>query len=232
MGLRASYVGAFGRQDPALDLRAELVRRNVAVDFCVTRDVPNGYAVILIDDRRGERVVLWQRDSRLALQPDEIPPAAIVHARLLHVDDVDEEAALKAASIARDAGMPVTSDIERVSDRTPDLVAAVTVPIFAEHVPSRLTGRDDIEESLRLLRRPHHMMLCATLGARGAVLLEGDRIHRVAGCPVNAIDTTGAGDVFRGAFIYAYLRGDSPGDILRFANTAAAASCTRLGAIT
>ena len=74
-------------------------------------------------------------------------------------------------------------------------------------------------------------MLCVTLGARGAMLLEGDRLHHVPGLPVEVVDTTGAGDVFRGAFITALLRGDSPADILRFANAAAALSCTRLGAI-
>jgi sugar/nucleoside kinase (ribokinase family) len=48
---------------------------------------------------------------------------------------------------------------------------------------------------------------------------------------VRAVDATGAGDVFRGAFIYALLRGDSPVEILRFANVAAALSCTREGAL-
>jgi len=48
---------------------------------------------------------------------------------------------------------------------------------------------------------------------------------------VKAVDATGAGDVFRGAFIYALLRGDAPIDILRFANAAAAVSCARSGAM-
>jgi sugar/nucleoside kinase (ribokinase family) len=74
-------------------------------------------------------------------------------------------------------------------------------------------------------------MLCVTLGARGAMLLDGERLHRVGGHAVPAVDTTGAGDVFRGAFIYAQLRGEAPDRILRFANAAAAASCTREGAI-
>jgi sugar/nucleoside kinase (ribokinase family) len=63
------------------------------------------------------------------------------------------------------------------------------------------------------------------------MLLEDDRLHYEPGLPVEVIDTTGAGDVFRGAFIAALLRGDTPADILRFANTAAALSCTRSGAI-
>jgi sugar/nucleoside kinase (ribokinase family) len=63
-------------------------------------------------------------------------------------------------------------------------------------------------------------------------MLDGDRLYRQPGFPVAVTDTTGAGDIFRGAFIVALLRGDAPADILRFANTAAAISCTRVGAIT
>ena len=51
------------------------------------------------------------------------------------------------------------------------------------------------------------------------------------GISVQTLDTTGAGDIFRGAFIYALLRGDAPRDIVRFANAAAALSCSRVGAM-
>jgi sugar/nucleoside kinase (ribokinase family) len=88
-----------------------------------------------------------------------------------------------------------------------------------------------MERALRKLRGPGSRLVCVTLGRRGAMLLDGDRIHHEPGVAVNAIDTTGAGDVFRGAFIYALLRGDAPPEILRFANAAAAVSCTRPGAL-
>ena len=58
---------------------------------------------------------------------------------------------------------------------------------------------------------------CVTLGARGAAMLAGDRLIRQPAFPVDVIDTTGAGDVFRAGFIYAMLRGDSPEGMLRFA---------------
>jgi sugar/nucleoside kinase (ribokinase family) len=63
------------------------------------------------------------------------------------------------------------------------------------------------------------------------MLLAGDTIYSAPGYTVDVVDTTGAGDVFRGGFITALLRGDGPEQILRFANAAAAVSCTRLGAI-
>jgi sugar/nucleoside kinase (ribokinase family) len=231
MGLSTCYVGATGSDDNGRLIRDELSRRGVDIMQVVVRDAANAYAVILIDDAQGERVVLWDRDSRLDLAPREIDTATISTARLLHVDDVDVEASLHAASIARQAGIPTTSDIETVGDKTDALIEAVTVPIFAEHVLEPLTGERDFERALRVLRRRHTGMLCVTLGARGAMLLAGDRLYQEPAFQTAVVDTTGAGDVFRGGFIVALLRGDAPGEILRFANAAAAISCTRLGAI-
>ena len=66
LGLRTSYVGAFGSDANGRRLREELTGRGVSTDAALTRDAPNRYAVILIDERHGERVVLWARDPRLA----------------------------------------------------------------------------------------------------------------------------------------------------------------------
>lgn len=230
-GLRAAYVGAIGSDDHGRVLRDALERRTVDLRFVGTRDAATRYAVILIDARTGERVVLWDRDARLALAPAELPAKAIAHARLLHVDNVDEDVAIAAARIARAAGRPVTTDIDAVTGRTGELVATATVAMFGEHALAQLSGEADPERALHRLRQHSDARLCVTLGASGALLLDADRLYRVAGHAVHAVDTTGAGDVFRGAFIYALLRGDAPDRILAFANAAAAASCTREGAI-
>jgi sulfofructose kinase len=231
MGLQAKYIGVTGTDDNGRRIREELVRRRVDMSDAVIRDVTNQFAVIMVDEHAGERIVLWDRHDGLALRPRELPPDIVTATRVLHVDDVDQEAAIRAARIAREAGVHVTSDIDRVTPRTEELVAAVTMPIFAEHVPKALTGEADFEKALRKLRRLNGGMMCITLGPRGAMLLDGDRLHRAPAFRVNAVDTTGAGDVFRGALIVALLRGDGPEDMLRFANAAAGVSCTRLGAI-
>jgi sugar/nucleoside kinase (ribokinase family) len=230
MGLRTKYIGVFGSDSGGRRMRLELEKRGVDLANAVTRDVPNGFAVILLDDRRGERVVLWKRGAGLELG-DALPADVISTSRLVHVDDTDYDAAIRASALARAAGIPVTSDIERVTDRTDQLVAAVTTPIFAGGVPEELTGESDTERALRKLRRDHEGMLCVTLGSRGAMLLDGDTLHYEPARRVDVVDTTGAGDVFRGAFIHALLRGDLPADILRCAVVAATLSCTRLGAI-
>lgn len=231
MGLRTKYVGAVGSDGNGQRLGHELRHRGIDISSIVERDTMNAYAVILVAEGVGERIVLWDRSDALALHTWEIPADAVAAARVLHVDDVDQEAGITAARMGRVADVIVTSDIDRVTNRTEELVATVTIPIFAEHVPAAITGESDPERALRKLRRTLSGLLCVTLGPNGAMILDGDRVYHEPAFPIDPIDTTGAGDVFRGAFIVALLRGDSPADVIRFANAAAAVSCTRAGAI-
>ena len=209
----------------------ELTLLGLDIEDVILRDVPNPHAVILVDDSSGERMVLWDRDDGLSMRTNEYPVGLVGSARLVHVDDTDQAAAIAVARAARVAGVPVTSDIDRLTDLTEELVAAVSLPMFAEHVPAVLTGESDPERALRKIRRTHDGMLCVTLGPRGAMLLVGDTLYAEAAPVIDAVDTTGAGDVFRGGFAYAWLKGDAPDEILRFANAAAARSCTRIGAM-
>jgi sugar/nucleoside kinase (ribokinase family) len=98
-------------------------------------------------------------------------------------------------------------------------------------VPAHLTGLNDVEASLRKLRQTLDNVLVVTMGEHGASALEGDRFYHEPAFNVHAVDTTGAGDVFRGGFIYALVHGQPMDQALRTANAAAAVSCTRLGAL-
>jgi sugar/nucleoside kinase (ribokinase family) len=103
--------------------------------------------------------------------------------------------------------------------------------MFNEHTLPKFTGEANIHRALTKLRQSHHGMLCVTLGPSGAMMLAGNELVYEPGFEVEAVDTTAAGDVFRAAFIYALLDGAQPHEMLRFANAAAAISCTRAGAM-
>lgn len=231
LGLKAGYLGAIGHDHNGRLIRSELEQRGVDVSQVLTRGCDNRFAVITVDETTGDRIVLWDRDERLNLRPDEMSAELIASARVVHVDDEDQDAAIVAARRAREAGVPCTSDIERMTPRTAELIEAVSIPIFAQHLLPALTGDGDLERALRSVMKPHHRMACVTLGARGAMLLCGDELTEEPGFPTHAVDTTGAGDVFRAAFIYSLLNDAAPRAMLRFANAAAAVSCTRAGAM-
>ena len=230
-GLTAKYVGVVGSDEDGARICRDLVARGVDVsDVARHPDAPTATATLLIDDE-GDRIVLWHRDPRLALDPAALPARALESARLVHVDDVDEPAAIEAARIASNAGVPTTCDVDHLTSRMDEFLSLISVPIFAEHVPEQLTGQADLEQALRALRARHGGLLVVTLGPRGAAALDGDTFHWQPAFAVETVDTTGAGDVFRGGFIYAFLSGFPTAEALRFGNAAAAASCTRLGAM-
>jgi sulfofructose kinase len=231
LGLRTRYVGTISSDENGHLVREAMSSRGVDVSGAITRDVANPYAVILLAKGAGERIVLWDRPAGMTLAAADVTLEAVSGARLVHVDDVDGDAAIAAGRVGIAAGLPVTSDLEAVKPHTRAMLDAVTIPIFAEGVAEQLSGERDLQGALRKLRKPHMTQLCTTLGPQGAVMLAGDRFIHQPAFTIDPVDTTGAGDIFRAGFIYALLRGDAPESILRFACAAAAVSCTQRGAI-
>ncbi len=230
-GLRAAYAGAVGDDDNGRRLLEALAARGVDVSLTVRRRGGTQFAAILIDNHSGERVVLWDRPDTLLLTGSDLPEAALRAARAVLVDDVDPRASLEAARIARSAGVPVATDLDHLTPLTEDIIRAASHPILSEHLPEALTGERDLELALRKLREWNAGLLTVTVGERGAVALDGERFIQVDGFRVSAVDTTGSGDVFRGAFIAGLLQGLPAAELLRFANAAAAVSCTKAGAM-
>lgn len=224
LGLRAAYAGVTGDDAHGAMARAELDARGVDLSLAAVEGT-QAFSVILLAAGQADRIVLWSGGSA---RPRALGATAF---RLLHVDDVYPEEALAAARAAREAGRLVTTDIDHVTGGTLDLIRAATHPVMAEHVPSLVTGEADLERALRAMRAHTAAPLIVTLGARGAMALDGDTLITAPGFAVEVVDTTGAGDVFRAGFIAALLEGLDLTGILRFANAAAAASCETRGAI-
>lgn len=232
LGLKAAYLGPLGDDANGRRIRDELGSRGVDLSRMAVRRAATRYAIVLVEKRRGERMVLSSRDPGLNLDVGEITTRLVEGTRVLHLDDTDEAASIEIARRGRDVRAIVTCDVESVSGRTAELLSHVSIPILAGTVPQMLTGVTGVESSLRALRRRHQGMLCVTLGDRGAAALDGDRFVSVPAVQVEAVDTTGAGDVFRAGFIYGVLREWPVERMLRFANAAAAISCRSKGAMT
>ncbi len=230
LGLRPAYLGAIGDDDDGRRVRRELTGRGIDVDYVLVTAAPTATATILLD-ATGDRIVLWYREPGLCYPPDRLPAEIISSARVVHVDDVDEPAAIAAARLASARGIPVTCDIDHITPATAELLHYVSHPVFAESVPLELTGETDPERALRRLRLTHSGRLVVTLGERGAMALEGDMLAHMPAFPVSVVDSTGAGDVFRGAYIRSIVAGWPLDVSLRYANAAAGVSCTKAGAM-
>jgi len=84
--LRSKYVGVSGTDENGRRIRTELTKRDVDISDLIIRDAENQFAVILVDETTGERIVLWDRDDKLRLRERELPIEALTGARVVHVE--------------------------------------------------------------------------------------------------------------------------------------------------
>jgi sulfofructose kinase len=111
------------------------------------------------------------------------------------------------------------------------VLASVDYLVSSTEFPARWTGESDPFIALERIQNEYKMGVAAmTLGPNGALARVGGRFVYSPGFAVNCADTTGAGDVFHGAFCYSVLKGASVRDALEFSNAMAALNCTQFGA--
>ncbi|MBV9304074.1 MAG: carbohydrate kinase family protein [Acidobacteriaceae bacterium] len=232
LGLRAKYIGTIGD-----DIRGNVQRQSLEAtgvdisDLIVRRECPNQTAYILIDQRTGERTVLWHRADCLRLAPSDIKPEAIRSAKLLHIDGYDVDAASHAASLARQQGIPVSLDVDTVYPGFDRVLENVDYLVASSSWPKKWTGEEDPFIALPRLQREYGLRIAAmTLGDRGSLAFERGSWAYSPAFEVSCADTTGAGDVFHGAFCCAMLHQMPLQKALDFSNAAAALNCTAIGA--
>jgi sugar/nucleoside kinase (ribokinase family) len=236
LGFKSAYIGRFGDDAEGTFGLQTLTEAGVDIGFCETiADTRSRIAFILIDERNGERTVIWNRDEKLRYQPEDIPAGASASAAVLHMDAFDPPSRIKLATDAKASGAIVTVDLDSVFDGIEDLLPLVDVMISDIEFPEKLTGIRDRRTALTEIKARYGCPIVGvTKGDRGSSVLVGDTYIKTAAydVPGGCVDTTGAGDAFRVGLIYGLLKGAEIEESLKFANATAALKCRKLGART
>ena len=229
-GLRTRYVGKVGDDHAARLHREEFERLGVEAHLLTAKGCKSQQAFIIVDDT-GERTVLWKRDKRLTLRPDELRREWIADARALHVDGHDTEAAATAAGWARAARIPVVADLDELYPGVEALLRNLDYFVSSRDIPGRITGEADLRKALPEVHQRYGFRLtAATLGEEGVLAWDGAAFHYAPAYCVKVLDTIGAGDTFHAGFIYGLLQGWPLQRQLEFACAAAALNCMGMGA--
>ncbi len=232
LGLRTKYIGTVGDDERGRIQIESLQGTGINLDHVQIRQgCANQSAYIVIDQSTGERTVFWRRSDCLRLDPSEITPEMITNARLLHIDGHDTAAVGRAAAIARHHNIPVTVDVDTVYHGFDKVLQNVDYLITSSEFPVRWTGEGDPFRALIMIQEEYGMKVAAmTLGSFGSIARMDGKFCYSPAFVVNCVDTTGAGDVFHGAYCYGVLEGLSLRDTLDLSNAMAALNCTAIGA--
>ncbi|MBI3941078.1 MAG: hypothetical protein HY315_09600 [Acidobacteria bacterium] len=229
-GLKVRYLGRVGDDEMGRFSLADLKQEPMDVRVDIVPGASSQFAIILVDRPTGERTILWKRDSKLLFAGNGPKRELIVEGQLLHLDGHDQPASIRAARWAREAGMRVSLDIDKLQPGVEELLALTDFLIPTVSFVHQFSASADWREGLKVLCKATSGFVAATRGSQGAAAVWQDRIFEIPGYPVAPVDTTGAGDVFHGAFIYALFQNWSVRRCLQFANAAGALACTRYGA--
>lgn len=236
LGLKTAYIGRFGT-DAAGDFGMRSLR-DEGVDLKYTEQITDAQtqiAFIIIDERNGERTVLWQRDQKLSFDASEAPLEAVERAKVLHFTPHDVKACLAMAKRAKEVGVIVSVDIDNLFEGVQELLCYVDIFIASADFPRKLFGKQDRREALREIKSLFGCgIVGVTLGEAGSLLLCEDQLIETPGfaVPGGCKDTTGAGDAFRVGLLHGLVTGSSVEESARKANAVAALKCRAIGART
>ncbi len=235
LGANCNYLGSFAGDDTALQIMAELRRYGIDSEHSPRRAKGvSSASVILVEESNGQRAILFQKSTARDLEPEEVPEHLITNARALHLDGFFTPAALRAAKIAREHGVLVSFDGgagELMWDELTELLPLVDNMVVAKKFAHQTTGEENVlAAGAALLNTYKNQQVVITDGENGAWYWDEHTHFHQPAFKVEVVDTTGAGDTFHGAYLYACLQaGWSAPYRLRFASAVAALKCTRLG---
>jgi len=231
LGCRIHYIGKTGDDAPGRLILENFASASLDTSSVrIVKNAPAQFAFIIVDNKSGERTIFWHRNQQLIFDKSELDREIICSGKILHLDGYDSRAAIYAASLCRERGIPVSIDLDCVVPDCGALINNVDFLIVSADFAREYTGIEDRVASFRALSSSFDGFPVMTSGSDGAVAFVGNQCLAFPGIKVKAVDTTGAGDIFHAGFLYGLLQNWPLDRIMAFSNAAAGLSCRYLGA--
>jgi len=230
LGARTYLCGTVGDDDRGAQIVKGLADEGVDTQGVKVRrgaESPAGFC--WIEQQSGKRSIAWTRGGAKPLSPREIGRDLIRKSDVLHLDGHQTQAALAASQLARQSGVAVSIDAGTLVPEINELLARCDIVIASEKFAARYTGEASPHKALKRLFAAPCRFAAVTLGKKGSVGFDGKTLIKCPPMDVPVVDTTGAGDVYHGAFVYAYATGRTWPECMHFATAVAALKCTAFG---
>ena len=231
LGMKAAFCGTVGDDADGRMILEDFAKQNVDTSMVkIRKGATSAIAYLWIEEKTGNRSCAWTREGLDELTADEIDPAAVAAAKILHLDGHNAGGAIAAAKVAREAGVLVNYDAGTHRDGMEELLPLADLLICSEEFILKLTGLSDAEEAVRRVYAKYRPIVCgATLGVRGSVCCDGKDFVRCPAFPVEkVVDTTGCGDLFHTGFAVRYLETQDLMECQRFGAAVSAIKCRGL----
>ena len=234
LGSTCMYAGVLGDDELSAFVIARLAAEGIDLSRLVGRaDARPIHSTVIVELGRATRTIFYDGNGVVGAPDVSLVADAVRSAKVLFVDPYLVPGMVGAATVARDAGIPVVADFEGdIPSGLATLQALVDHLILSRDFAAKLSGESDPPRAAAALWTDSCEVVIVTCGAEGCWYAShpshGLAVH-VPAYPVEAVDTTGCGDVFHGAYASALAQGMELEDRIRLAAAAAALKATRPG---
>ncbi len=197
-------------------------------NMVIDKGTTTTFCVCISERQTLGRSIIGKRGTSRALEIGDLNREYITAARYLHLTNMDP-VARQAAVWARESGVKVAFDADSYHQETADNIELIDVFIASEFFYRKMFDNDDFEENCRSIQRKGPSIVVFTFGEKGCLGVGQEGFFNIPAFEIDAVDTTGAGDVYHGAFIFGLLKGWSTEETARFASAVSAIKCTRVG---
>ncbi|HQD72424.1 MAG TPA: carbohydrate kinase family protein [Clostridiales bacterium] len=233
LGIESAFIGNIGDDEVGSLILEELKREGVDVSGVeVLPGVQSIRSYVMIDTKKGTRTKFPYKGNIPPIVWDEHKKNMLKNAKILHLDGTDYENAVNAAELAKEYKVLISLDgSTRQKDNrlNKELASRVDILIMSAVYPTAVSGKPTIKEALLEISTWGPEIVMSTAGADGVFAVIDNHVYHFEGYKVNVVDTTGAGDVFHGAFLAAYLKGKNLEDCISIAQLTAALKCEHIG---
>jgi sulfofructose kinase len=229
LGIAARFYGVAGDDGPGEKIRKFLVNEDIDTRVIKRKGKSSQIAFIAVEKGTGRRTIFWKRPSGEELKKTELDTDFLKGADYLLLDGLMADISLYAAARARERGIPIMLDAGRLRQGMLEIAALSDHLVASEEFARDLKWRLTAEALGKRREELGCKVLTVTLGERGSITVSDKGLLRVPAFTVKTVDTTGAGDVFHGAFISGLLQKWELKDIIVFASAVAAMKCTKAG---
>ena len=230
LGASTSFIGKISDDYFGCLIKDSLTSEFVNIDHLVIEKYKKSqFAFIVIEQETGKRTVLWSRATVTPLRSEEINRGVIGTAKVLLLDGLMKESSIVAAQYARDAGAIIVVDAGSMRDGTLVLVNLSDYFIASEDFARQYSRANDPKSIAMELLGLGAKTVIVTLGEKGSICVTSEKYFYQPAFKVKAVDTTGCGDVFHGAFIFGLLQKWDLNETVRFASATAALKCREIG---
>jgi sulfofructose kinase len=230
LGANVCYAGKVGADLEGKFVKAQLNKEGVDTRFVFEeRKIKTARAFIWVDKSTGKRTVVLDRHKNDRLNENDLKFTGSVSTRFLHLDAREIDININIARWAKKQGAEVCLDVGSLRKGVDKVFPYVDHLIVSRGFAFGYTGKSDPAAACRKLLESRFKTVVVTIGEDGCICASDKEIFHSPGFKVKVIDTTGAGDVFHGAFIFGLLKKWSPKRVARFANACAALKCRKLG---